>query len=91
VVRARRPEAAAGFDENYWVPAGQFDRLPLADLVSEWELVRGANLAFFRGLEAEAWKRQGRANDNPFSVRALAFVIAGHGRHHIEILKTRYL
>ena len=80
-----------GFDENAYVPAGAFGRRMLADLAAEWELVRRSNLALFRGLEAEAWRRQGTANGNPVSVRALAFIIAGHGRHHVAILRERYL
>jgi len=42
------------------------------------------------GLDAEAWLRRGTANGKPVSVRALAFMIPGHERHHVEILKTRY-
>jgi DinB superfamily len=80
-----------GFDENTYVPAGGFGRRTLADLAGEWELVRRSNIAMFRGLDAEAWRRQGVANGNAVSVRALAFIIAGHGRHHAAILRERYL
>ena len=80
-----------GFDENAYVPAGSFGRRTLADLAAEWELVRRSNLAMFRGLDAEAWRRQGTANGNAISVRALAFIIAGHGRHHAALLRERYL
>ena len=83
--------AVPGFDENTYVPAGGFGRRTLADLTAEWELVRRANLAMFRGLDAEAWPRQGTANGNAISVRALAFIIAGHGRHHTALLRERYL
>ena len=80
-----------GFEENDYVPAGNFGARRLADLVDELEVVRAASLTMFRGFEADAWNRNGVASNNLMSVRALAFVIAGHGRHHIEILKTRYL
>jgi hypothetical protein len=80
-----------GFDENAYVPAGGFGRRTLADLAGEWELLRRANLAMFRGFEPEAWRRRGNANGHPISVRALAFIIAGHGRHHMAILRERYL
>jgi len=80
-----------GFDENTYVPAGAFGRRTLADLVGEWELVRRSNLAMFRGLDAEAWRRSGSANGSPVSVRALAYIIAGHGRHHVALLRERYL
>jgi hypothetical protein len=80
-----------GFDENTYVPAGGFGRRTLADLAAEWELVRRSNLAMFSGLDAEAWRRQGTANGNGISVRALAYIIAGHGRHHVALLRERYL
>jgi hypothetical protein len=85
------PTELPGFDETTYVPAGAFGRRTLADLAVEWEMVRRANLAMFRGLETEAWPRRGSANGNPVSVRALAFIIAGHGRHHVAILRERYL
>jgi hypothetical protein len=80
-----------GFDENVYVPAGKFDRRTLVDLVQEWELLRKANMHFFRGLDADAWSRGGKANDAFVTVRALAWIIAGHGMHHTELLRTRYL
>jgi hypothetical protein len=80
-----------GFDENAYVPAGDFGRRTLADLANEWELVRRSNLAMFRGFGAGAWTRRGVANGSPISVRALAFIIAGHTRHHATILRERYL
>ena len=80
-----------GFEENIYVPAGKFDRRTLADLTQEWELLRKANMLFFRGLDAEAWSRGGKANDAFITVRALAWIIAGHGKHHTELLRTRYL
>ena len=80
-----------GFDENTYVPAARFDRLTVHALADELDLVRRSNLCFFRALEPEAWLRRGTANQSPVSVRALAFIIAGHGRHHVGILRERYL
>ena len=78
-----------GFDEESYAPAGQFDRLPLAALVAEFEAVRRSHLYLFRHLPADAWDRGGKANDNAVTVRALAYIIAGHGRHHTGILQKR--
>jgi len=61
-----------------------------ADLVGELRTVRGATLALFRTFDADAWRRRGTASGKPVSVRALAYMIPGHERHHTEILKTRY-
>jgi hypothetical protein len=78
-----------GFDENAYVPAAGFDRQPLCDLVGEFEAVRRSHLALFGHLTDVAWTRSGTANGNGVSVRALAFIIVGHQRHHVAILRRR--
>lgn len=80
----------AGFDENAYVPAARSDELDLDSLVEEWVAVRKASVAMFGNLPSEAWTRQGTANGAAVSVRALAYIIAGHERHHLETLRTRY-
>ncbi len=80
-----------GFDENTYVPAGGFEARTLADLATEWEHLRLANLGMFRGLPAEAWDRRGNANAAPITVRALAYIIVGHGYHHMKLVRERYL
>jgi DinB superfamily len=79
-----------GFDENDYAPAMEADRRTLADLLEEWLDVRRATISFLRGLPAEAWARRGIANGKEVSVRALAYAIAGHVRHHLEVLAERY-
>jgi hypothetical protein len=78
-----------GFDENAYARAAAFDRLPLKELVNEFEAVRRSNVYLFRGLDEAAWSRRGEANGNAVTVRALAYIIAGHGRHHTAILLRR--
>jgi hypothetical protein len=78
-----------GFDENEYARAAEFDRLPLRDLIDELEAVRRSNVWLFRNLPAEAWQRSGQANGTPVSVRALAYILVGHGRHHTAILRKR--
>src|SRR5207302_1071453 len=68
-----------GFDEKAWVPAGRFDARSLIDLAAELDTVRRATIALFSGLDAEALARRGTANNAPISVRALAWISAGHG------------
>lgn len=80
-----------GFDENAWVPAGGFDRRTLADLAAELRAVRGSTLALFGGFDADAWPRMGTASGHPVSARALAWILAGHERHHLRVLRERYL
>ncbi len=80
-----------GFDENAYVANASFDDCPLAELLDEFAHVREGHLAFFRHLSPEAWLRKGVANGNPISVRALAFVMVGHPRHHLSVFQERYL
>jgi len=83
--------ALTGFDQNDFVRSGDFDDRSFADLVDEFEHVRRATIHLFKPLSEEAWLRRGTASDAEVSVRALAFIIAGHETHHMQILKSRYL
>lgn len=79
-----------GFDQDGYVPAGEFDRRTLADLVGDLEAVRRSTLTLIRGFPPAAWTRSGTANNKPISVRALIYIIAGHERDHLGTLKARY-
>ena len=79
------------FDQEIAVLAAQADQRALADLVGEFEMVRASTVAFFRSLPTDAWLRRGIASDNPFTVRALAYMCVGHVNHHVAILRQRYL
>ncbi len=79
------------FDQEAAVAAAQADRLPLAAHVADFARVRNATLSLFRSFSPEDWKRTGVASDNPFSVRAIAFIIAGHTAYHEKIVRERYL
>jgi uncharacterized damage-inducible protein DinB len=80
-----------GYEQDDYVRAAHFDRRPLAALASEFESVRNATLSLFRSLDAAALLRRGVANEVEVTPRALAYIIAGHERHHLEILRTRYV
>lgn len=80
-----------GFEQDDYVRHASFDAYRLGDLAREYEFVRGANLLMFKHLDEAAWQRRGVASGGEVSVRALAFIIAGHERHHVKILRTRYL
>ena len=78
------------FDENRYVDAARSDSVPLRELVEELVLVRQSNLVALRRLDAREWAQVGTASGKPVSVRALAWVMAGHPRHHLQILRERY-
>ncbi|HEY0566106.1 MAG TPA: DinB family protein [Terriglobales bacterium] len=61
------------------------------ELVAEFESVRRATLSFFHTLSSSAWDCRGVASGNPFSVRAIAYIIAGHTTHHLNSLMEQYL
>ena len=80
-----------GFDENTYVPAGRFGDRTLSSLIQEYNSVRKATIAFFENLRDDDWERRGIANQGNFTVNSIAFIIAGHEAHHLNILKERYL
>jgi hypothetical protein len=80
-----------GFEQDDYVRAAGFHSRSLTDLLAEFRQVRVATLGLLRSLDSAAFQRRGVANGFPVSARALAYVIAGHERHHVEILRNRYL
>jgi DinB family protein len=80
-----------GFEQDDYVRNSKFDAYPLLELASELESVRRATVFLFKHLEEPAWMRRGIANNAEVSVRALAYIIAGHELHHRRMLVTRYL
>jgi hypothetical protein len=81
----------AGFEENDYVANGSFNDTTLEKLANEFDYLRRANVLFFKHLNDDAWQRRGTANGAEVSVRALAYIIAGHELHHVKLLKTLYL
>ncbi len=81
----------AGFDQDTYVAIAQFGRRDLTTLLAEFQTVRAATVSLFRGMTDEESRRTGQANSMPVTARALAFIAAGHERHHARILRERYL
>jgi len=79
------------FDQDVAVSTAGAEARPWRSHVDEFRVVRAATLAFFQNLPADAWTRRGIASGNPFTVRALAYISAGHVTHHTKILRERYL
>lgn len=80
-----------GFEQDGYIEHSNFNAVGFGDLVAELILSRRANLMLFKNLSAEAWTRTGTASGVPVSVRAIAFIMVGHVRHHLKILRERYL
>jgi uncharacterized damage-inducible protein DinB len=79
-----------GFEQDDYVRNGPFAQRPLADQVEDFIAVRRATLSLLRNLDEAAWLRRGIANKNEVTVRALAYIIAGHELHHRRILQEKY-
>ena len=80
-----------GFDENAFAKNAPYSNVSLGDIASEFEHVRAATLHFFSNLPEQAYSRRGSANGAEISVRALAYILAGHEIHHVGVLRSRYL
>ena len=78
------------FDEDSYVRHAGFDAWRIGDLAEQYALVRRTTIVFFRNLPDEAWGRRGTAGQAPVSVNGLAYVIVGHVRHHLQVLRDRY-
>jgi hypothetical protein len=90
---AARGETGAlpGFDENAYVAAAGFDARTLNSILGELTAARRGTLSLFRNLSEEQLARRVNANGHPISPRAIAWIIAGHERHHARLLRERYL
>lgn len=89
---ARGDEASLpGFDQDPYVRSARVGDVTLATLAREFGHVRRSHLLMLERLGPSDWARTGIASGKTVSVRALAFILAGHVRHHVAILKSRYL
>lgn len=79
-----------GFDQDAYVEEGRFDERSPESLASEYRALREATLRLFNSFSEEVSQRSGRANEQKVSVRALAWIIAGHERHHLQLFRDRY-
>jgi hypothetical protein len=79
-----------GFEQDDYVKNGPFATAPLAEIIEDYIAVRRATLTLLRNLDEAAWMQRGVANKNEVSVRALAYIIAGHELHHRRILEEKY-
>jgi len=83
--------ALPSFDQNVAAAHAEADERDWESHVEEFLAIRAATVCFFRGLPADAWMRRGSASGAHVSVRALAFITAGHLIHHTDVLRERYL
>lgn len=80
-----------GFEQDDYIETSNANNRSFTDLLDEFEHERRANLLLVKNLTDEASLRMGTASNNPVSVRALVYIMAGHAKHHVNILQERYL
>jgi DinB superfamily len=79
------------YEQDIAVAAAHADDYSWASHVEDFRSVRQSTLSLFQNLPEDAWLASGLASGNPVSVRALAYILAGHVAHHSAILRDRYL
>ncbi|MEA2166150.1 MAG: hypothetical protein QOK37_4277 [Thermoanaerobaculia bacterium] len=84
-------QALPGFDQDPYVAHSGADDRSISDLAEELATVRKGNVMMMRAFSNDSWQRIGTASDNPVSARAIAYIMLGHERHHIRVLRERYL
>ena len=84
-------DALPSFDQDVAVQTAHANNTSWADLVEEFRNVRLSTISFFKSLPDEGWSKTGVASDYHFTVRSLAYIIAGHVAHHRNVLTERYL
>jgi uncharacterized damage-inducible protein DinB len=80
----------SGFDENNWAKTAPHRRRPIAEVVDEMIAIRRATLALVDSLDEQTVSNVGLANNNSVSARAICWIMAGHTKHHLDILTERY-
>lgn len=85
------PDELPGYDQDVAAASANADDFSWASHIQDFRAVRGTTLTFFRNLPDDAWSRSGIASGNRVTVRALAYILAGHVSHHTAVLKEKYL
>jgi hypothetical protein len=83
-------QALPGFEQDDYAAVAGHDRIALTELVDEFAALRASHILMFAHFDDQAWSRMGVVNGNPTTAKAMAYVIVGHARHHVNILRERY-
>ncbi|ANY67222.1 hypothetical protein BBD42_12660 [Paenibacillus sp. BIHB 4019] len=80
-----------GFDQDVFVAGARFNEYTIEELAEEYRAIRQSTLKLLDKLTDEELSRRGSASDSEVTALALAYIIAGHELHHLNVLKERYL
>jgi len=85
------PTDLLGFDEAYYLEAVSLEGVTFEDLLNEWRTLRESTIFFYKNVNTKFLDRIGRAGGYEFSVKSIGYILVGHGQHHIEVIKEKYL
>ncbi|MCX7798461.1 MAG: DinB family protein [Melioribacter sp.] len=85
------PSHLVTFDENLFIAESSYSSIPFRDIIEEFLLLRKATILMFKGMSEEVMQRKGIINGMDITVRAIAYIIAGHTLHHFNVIQERYL
>jgi len=93
ILRISRGDATPieGFEQDGYIENSNANNRCIAELIDEFDLQRRSNLLLLKNISDEGSRLMGTASEKGVSVRALAYISAGHVTHHVGILKDRYL
>lgn len=80
----------AGYDQDSLMKGACFHQWSVKEIIEDYAAVRRSTLTLLHGLSEEAWTRQGTVNNGAASARAIAYILAGHERHHVNVLHDKY-
>ena len=80
-----------GFEQDDYIEKTNWDNYPFDSVLEEYELVRKHTILFFNSLTEEMLQQSGISSGLNLAVRAIPFIIAGHERHHLNIINSKYL
>ena len=85
------PTDLPGFDADFYLESASIEDVSYKNVLDEWAALRESSILFYKNLNPKFLDRTGRASGHEFSVKSIAYVLAGHTRHHIEVIKDKYL
>jgi len=83
-------QSLPGFEQDDYVAESNFNKRSIVDMINEFRTVRESNINLFKSFDSEMLSRRGTASGSEVTVLALIYIIAGHEKHHIKILKEKY-
>lgn len=84
-------QSLPAFDENEYARNAGYDRLELSKVIEHYKKLRNSTICLLEQIPDDAWTRTGVSNQKPVSARALAYTMAGHELHHMNVISERYL